>query len=124
MARRLSPTHKDYLNGGSMVEMRTWGGKAIFHYNGSVQEGTEISYGRHYRITITKDNYRAILERFDGKRVPAGTSHDNPPVNSAGRWLIDNVKKTSTASYVLPILVAEGYAKKHGHDIEFIKNMN
>lgn len=104
-----------------MVEMRTWGGKAIFHYNGSVQEGTKIIYGNQYQIIITKENYMAILHEFYGKTVPAGTSRDNPPDNSVGRWLINNITKTSIASYVLPILVAEGYAVKHGHDIEFIK---
>jgi hypothetical protein len=46
--------------------------------------------------------------------VDIGTSRTDPPRGSVGEWLQLNVSKRAIASYVGPILIAEGYAEKAG----------
>lgn len=69
---------------------------------------------------VTAEQYTRLLHHFRGRTVSIGTSRDNPPIGSVGRWLQGNVTRTAIASYVGPILVAEGYAEKIGSDIRFI----
>lgn len=47
-----------------------------------------------------------------GRTVNIGTFRTNPPNDSIGKWLQDNVIKTAIASYVWSILIREGHAKK------------
>ena len=47
-----------------------------------------------------------------------GTSRTEPPEDSIGAWLLMNVTPVAIASYVGPILVLEGYARRVGkHDV-------
>ena len=96
--------------------MKTWAGKgADFSYTGSVAQGTEIIYGvNQHRNFVTAEQYRALLNHFQGKTVEIGTSHDNPPRRSVGKWLQENVSTTQLSSYVGPILIKEGYASQSG----------
>ncbi len=104
--------------------METWAGRSDFKYSGSVETGTEIFYGKNnrYKATVTQEQYRALLQKFIRRVVPVGTSRTNPPQESLGFWLKENVTKTAIASYVAPILIHEGYAKRDGdHDIQIVK---
>lgn len=92
----------------------TWAGKSKFSYSGSVAQGTTITYGSGFLITLSAFQYNALLNHFRGRTVDIGTSHDNPPRGSVGEWLQSHVTKTGIASYVGPILIAEGYAEKAG----------
>ena len=89
----------------------TWSGKKRFDYQGSVKTGTVIWYGAsRNRISIEASQYARLLKHFGGQEVLVGTDHVNPPLGSLGEWLMENVKKTASASYVAPILVQEEYA--------------
>jgi len=111
-----------------------WRKSSEFCYEGTVNEGTIIYFGSHENgkfknrpIFISNEEYQKLLQEFKGKNEPIilGTSHDKPPKESVGYWLIQNVfdaKGTATASYVGPILLHEMYAIK-GEDpatIEFL----
>ena len=103
--------------------MKTWAGKGDFKYNGSVDSGTTITYGsKQSRVSVTADDYSLLRQSFLNQTVHIGTSRDNRPRGSLGQWLEQNVTRTAIASYVGPILIAEGYAKKVGdHKIRIIR---
>lgn len=98
------------------IIMKTWSGRGVdFSYTGSVTEGTEIIFGvNRNKIKVTAEQYHALLTHFKGKTVEIGTSHDNPPNRSVGKWLQENVSKTQISSYVGPILIRERYAVQIG----------
>lgn len=105
-----------------MKNLKTWGGRSEFRYNGSIEEGTTIHYGIDSSITINPDQYSKLIEHFQGNTVNIGTSQTDPPRNSVGDWLMSNITKTGIASYIGPILVTEGYAEKiKGPQIRFYK---
>jgi hypothetical protein len=91
----------------------TWAARSSFEYSGSVQAGIEILYGKKpYRQRIAAAQYQALLRHFKGATVGIGTSRTDPTPGSVGEWLQANVTKTAMASYVGPILLEEGYAKR------------
>jgi len=96
------------------VTLRTWAGRSSFVYEGSVVNGTTIRYGKNYRweVTISPDHYKALLRHFKNRTVDIGTSRTDPPKSSLGEWLQGNATRVAVASYVGPILVHEGYAKR------------
>ena len=90
----------------------TWAGQSEFHYDGSVQTGTEVWYGRKpYSTHVTPEEYERLLEHFRGRTVALGTSRE-PPSGSVGAWLRAHVTKRAIASYVGPILVHEGHTER------------
>jgi hypothetical protein len=103
-----------------MRTLNTWGHQTVFRYEGSVDTGTEIEFGPGAAIVgheghhATVSDYCNLLAHFSGHTVPVGASHDNPPANSLGAWLVANVNRTALASYVAPILVQEQYADRIG----------
>jgi len=97
-----------------MPTLPTWAGRSRFSYSGSVAQGTTITFGRGFSLTISPTQYSALLNHFRGQTVDIGTSRDNSPPGSVGEWLQSNVTKTAIASYVGPILINEGYAEKAG----------
>ena len=109
-----------------MKYLPTWDGKwggTQFRYeiNGNV----DIEYGTGYAnsLSIPANDWNVLLGQFKGQKVKLGPSRTAQPANSLGDWLVTNVTKTALASYVGPILVAEGYAKRpdsSSSDIEFI----
>jgi hypothetical protein len=107
-------------NSSTLKELPTWRGKSKFRYSGCVTTGTEIHYGTNSKITVTKDDYSALLKTFAGQEVPIGTSRTPSSPNSVGAWLIAHVSPTALASYVGPILVDEKYAKR-GRASDLIK---
>ena len=104
------------------MTLRTWGRRSQFQYTGSVETGTDITYGEGRKARVNAHHYVALRQRFLNRQVPVGTSMTDPPANSLGAWLQANVTRTAIASYVGPILVREGYAERVGeHDIRIIR---
>ena len=103
--------------------MKTWAGRSKFKYDGSVDTGTRIFFGKNsYSVSVSKNQYDRLRQRFLNQTVDIGTSRDNPPQGSLGTWLQKNVTKTAIASYVGPILIEEGYAEKIGkHEIRVVR---
>lgn len=67
---------------------------------------------------VSAEQYDALRKHFMNLIVSVGTSRTAPPVDSLGAWLQSTVTKSAIASYVAPILVLEGYAKRVGkHEI-------
>ena len=99
-----------------MRTLPTWAGRSLFVYDSSAAGGTTIHFGKGFAHTIhmTGNQYALLLQHFRGRSVPIGTSRDNPPPESVGEWLQAKVTKVAIASYVGPILIAEGYAQKVG----------
>lgn len=103
-------------------ELATIGGRSSFKYTGSVDSGTEITFGKTGKITVSKDQYDNLRKNFLNRIVAIGTSHTEPPKDSIGSWLINNVDKTAIASYVAAILLAEKYAERiEKHHIRVIR---
>jgi hypothetical protein len=106
-----------YYGGDDVAEtkvMSTWGGRGEFAYTGCVKDGVVLRYGAdgRYSCEISKQQWRSLLTHFRGRTVPIGTSRTDPPEGSLGEWLQQHVTKTALASYVGPILLAEGYADR------------
>jgi choline dehydrogenase-like flavoprotein len=93
-------------------QLSTWAGRSRFEYEGSVSQGTRISYGKGWRVYVSPEQYRALLKHFKDAETEMGTSRDNPPPGSVGAWLQENVTKSAIASYVGPILIDEGCAER------------
>jgi len=90
---------------------------AEFIYEGSVATGTEINYGHGFKAAVSSRQYTQLLTHFSNSEIPVRASRTAAVSESLGSWLQANVTRTAIASYVAPILVAEGYAKpgtKHG----------
>ena len=114
---------KTEINNIQRKSLKTMTGKAEFEYFGSVLIGTDIHFGTYLRNkkVVSKEQYQELLHYFRGKTVPIGTSHDNPPKGSLGEWLINNVSKTQITSYVVQIIIDEGYATKDLDRPGFVK---
>ena len=97
-----------------MKTLSTWAERSQFSYSGSVTQGTKITYGSGFSVVVTASQYNDLLSHFRGRIVDIGTSRTSPPPGSVGEWLQAHVTKTGIASYVGPILIAEGYAEKAG----------
>ena len=101
---------------------KTWAGRSKFEYTGSVETGTEITYGKKFKVRVSAQHYKHLRKHFLNDVVSVGTSRTNPPRGSLGSWLQENVTRTAIASYVAPILIIEGYANSEGkHDIRITK---
>jgi hypothetical protein len=98
----------------SKKKLPTWSGKSRFEYSGSIKLGTDIFFGKAfcYHEFIGAEKYQMLLRYFKGKTVSLGTSRTGPPNGSVGIWLLLNVSRRALASYVGPILLHEGYAKR------------
>jgi hypothetical protein len=108
-----------------MQTLLTWSGSSKFRYAGSVARGVNIRYGsKGWPAAVTAQDFAALLAAFGGRRVDVGTSRTNPPRMSLGAWLQKHVTRTAIASYVAPILLAEGLAARvpeDPHQIQFRK---
>ena len=103
-----------------MKLMKTWAGRSEFTYSGCVGSGVKVVYGKtQSKISISQEQFKALLIHFRGRTLKMGTVRINPPVGSVGQWLIENVSKTATASYVGAILIDERYAQRNGPKITF-----
>lgn len=95
-------------------KLPTWAARSEFKYDGSIRDGTDIHSGPGFRYTdrIPAEQYRAMLKHFSGQEVRIGTGWTDPPKRSVGAWLWDEYGDWGMMSYVGPILIAEGYAKR------------
>ena len=90
----------------------TWGGRSQFDYLGSIAAGTRITYGDGNEITVTAQQYRELLNYFQGRTVSVSPERTNPTAGSLEEWLQVNVTRTAIATYVAPILINEGVATR------------
>ena len=95
-----------------MITLETIMFKRKFTYQGSLEEGIIIFFGKNQKAELDSEQFKGLLYNFGGKRVAVGASHTNPPEGSLGEWLKINVTKVAIASYVVPVLIHEGYAQK------------
>lgn len=105
-----------------MPTLRTWSGRSQFSYTGSVAGGVTIRYGANRQAAVTAAEFASLIRAFAGRHVDVGTSRTTAPPFSMGAWLQQNVRRTAIASYVGPILVAEGRATRlpgNSHQIQF-----
>jgi hypothetical protein len=93
-----------------MVELRTRSKGITFGYETTADGSIHIEFGRGNRATLKATDYTRVIDHFQGQTVALGTSRDNPPPGSVGKWLQENVTRTAIASYLGPILVHEGQA--------------
>ena len=95
-------------------ELSTLHRKVPFYYEGKVGEDTIIHYGDGGRKTarINSAGWKAMLRQFSGQEVRLGRSPRNPSPGSLGEWLKKTLRRSGIASYVAPILIAEGYAEE------------
>lgn len=97
----------------------TWGGRSEFDYEGDLQQGTTIIYGRGHRTVISSQQYRQLLTEFAGRTIPVTPSRTDAEAGSLEGWLNQNVTRTAIASYVAPILILEGAAIRTEGGIQF-----
>jgi hypothetical protein len=105
-------------------ELDTWAGRSKFMFVGTVEQGIFIYFGKGHRIKVRAGQFARMLEHFAGCTVKVGTSRTNPPRDSLGTWLMANVTKTAIASYVAPILIAEGLAFRNEKDSTLLRFMD
>ena len=110
------------------MQLNTWAHRTVFNYDGSVATGTTIEYGAGaavvgkagYVIDVTAAQYAALLHHFRGRVVSVMPSRE-PKAGTLSDWLNSNVSQTAIASYVAPILIHEGYAKRVGRNDDEIR---
>ena len=66
--------------------LSTWVYGGPFAYKGSVDQGTEISYGDglRYHTKVSAAQYQQLLDDFRGQTVDPGTSRTAPPPRERG----------------------------------------
>lgn len=96
------------------ITLPTWANRSKFQYDGSVRTGTEIRYGRglKFKDTITAAEYARMSSKFSGQEVSIGTSRTIPPPGSLGEWFSRECGQPAMTSYIGPILLNEGLAKR------------
>jgi len=94
--------------------MPTWAGKSEFECDGAVGEDITFYYGKNFSHTlkISACDVTKLLTAYAGMEASIGTSRTDPPAGSVGAWLKLNVIETAIASYLGPILIADGYATR------------
>lgn len=103
-----------------MVNLPTWGGQSEFQYEGSVTQGTWISWRDKAKATgwsepwlVTPEQYRSLLSKFSGQEVRLG-NYRNPQPGTIEAWLKeqDGQWGAGLALHFGAILVREGYAER------------
>lgn len=85
--------------------------KKTFKYKYISNGDKEIFFGRSSApVKLSDEQYTRLLDTFKGRTVTIGTSRTNPPKDSLGEWLMDNITKTAIAAYIVPIPLLEGDA--------------
>jgi len=103
--------------------LHTWSGKQSFRYEFDRSTlDVRIFCGQEFSRTYQVEGQavRAALLEFSGGETPAGTNRTHPPHASIGDWFRVNCKRGGIMSYLGPILIEEGYAKR-GSDKDRIR---
>jgi hypothetical protein len=58
----------------------TWGGRSTFNHVGSVETGTQITYGQGHTIEVSAQQYSALRQNFLNRVVPAAHRGPRRPV--------------------------------------------
>ena len=61
---------------------KTWAGRSRFDYTGSVETGTDIVYGKGWKVRVDAEQFKALRRHFLNRVVPVGTSRTDPPEGS------------------------------------------
>lgn len=103
------------------TELITWSGGSKFRYTGSLKSGVKILYGSDskYAVTLNSTDLDRLLDHFFGSKVRLNTSRTAALPESVGDGIRSNITKTAITSYLGPILISEGYARKENADIIF-----
>lgn len=101
---------------------KTLGQGAEFSYTGTPATGTELNFGDDRKASVSAAEYASLRADFRGMQVAIGASRTNPPIGSLGAWLKENLSNLpAIASYVAPILIDAGWARKiDKRTIEFL----
>lgn len=90
--------------------------RAQFSYEGNVEEGVIINFSGNPRVTA--DFFKAIINEFQGRRIPGGFSMTDPTRGGLGIWVQENSAKLNGiklsprhASFIAAILEHEGKIK-------------
>jgi hypothetical protein len=95
----------------TMHNMKTIVKKKSFTYKPLANGDKEIIFGTsNTLVKLRKEQFMNLLDTFRGQTVTIGASRTNPPKGSLGEWLMNHITKTAIASYIVPILLMEGYA--------------
>lgn len=94
-----------------MFEMKTLVKKKPFKYKKISNGDKEIFFGKNEstKVKLSKEQYMELIEAFKGRTVLIEASRTNPPKDSLGEWLMNNITKLAIASYIVPILIEEGH---------------
>jgi excisionase family DNA binding protein len=91
-----------------------FGGRTTVKVLGSVAEGASIWMGKaRYPLKFSKDFFEALLSRFRGQTVKAGTSFSVLEPGSLGEWIKRNRGIQMNPTYAIAgLLINEGYAER------------
>ncbi|WP_059173543.1 hypothetical protein [Bacillus sp. FJAT-27445] len=95
------------------IHMSTIKGNSKFKYEGSVEEGTKIIYGKYNSSKfVSKEIYQELLKNFSGQIIQL----DYPPKegeapNNLRNWLHARAHIRLLSKYIPSILIKEGYAE-------------
>ena len=102
------------------IELVTWSGRSKFRYSGSVKSGVNfIRIRQQNTFNVTSHELDRLLDHFTGSKVRLNASRTAALPGSVGGWIRTNITKTAITSYVGPILISEGYARRDNADIIF-----
>lgn len=96
---------------GAGPSLDAWGKHGRFSYQGGIERGTRIVYGRNKQFVVPAETYAELLSHFAGKEVAIGASR-RPARGSLGSWLRAHGGVELAVVYVGPILVREGVAER------------
>ena len=96
-----------------VYEMKTLVKKKPFKYKKNSNGDIEILFGKdaNKKVKLSKEQYMKLIETFKGRTVLIGSSRTNPPKDSLGEWLMNNITKQAIASYIAKILIEEDHAR-------------
>jgi len=89
--------------------------RTTFAYDGNVNAGVVLHFPT-VRARVTAEFFTAILDEFQGRRMPGGFSMTNPTPGGLGEWVEAHSAKLNAvrlsprhASFIAAILVSEGF---------------
>jgi hypothetical protein len=82
-----------------------------YRYNGSLEDGLEVFKGSP-SFKVSKELIDLIKSEIERKSpVLMGACRDNPNPYSIGRFLLDEGYSPQNLSYVIPLLIDEGFCE-------------
>lgn len=104
---------------GAGRTLTAFGKHGKFSYQGNLDVGTKILFGRGKSFVVPPDLYAELLAHYRGRLVEIGASR-NPVRDSLGSWLRKRLPDVELPSaYVGPILVEEGAAQRAESALRF-----